>query len=211
MKLPYKANNRVRITSAFGYRTDPISLEAGTFHGGLDLVGLDNKTICSPVNGTCVVSQMITAKNNRTWEWGNYIVIEGEDGLMYYMCHLAERRVSVGKKVKAGDEIGVEGSTGYSTGSHCHLEVRNTYGTQINPVALCVPEIENVVGSVWTVPEDAKADLDNEPNEWSREAIEWAQENGILKGDEKGDLMLRSNVTREQMIVFLHRYFKKYY
>ena len=96
MKLPYKAGNRVRITSAFGYRTDPISGEKDTFHSGLDLVGLDNKTICSPVNGTCVVSQMITAKSNKTWEWGNYIVIQGEDGLMYYLCHLAERRVSVG-------------------------------------------------------------------------------------------------------------------
>ena len=100
MRLPYKANNRVRISSAFGNRTDPISGETGTFHGGLDLVGIDNKTICSPVNGVCVVSQMVTDKNNRTWEWGNYIVIEGEDGLMYYMCHLAERRINVGKKVK---------------------------------------------------------------------------------------------------------------
>lgn len=211
MKLPYKAGNRVRITSAFGYRTDPISGEKDTFHSGLDLVGLDNKTICSPVNGTCVVSQMITDKSNKTWEWGNYIVIQGEDGLMYYLCHLAERRVSVGKKVKAGDEIGVEGSTGYSTGSHCHLEVRNTYGTKINPVTLCEFEIENKADTVWTVPETPKRDLDNEPSDWSREAIEWAVENGIIKGDEHGDLMLRSNVTREQMIVFLHRYFKKYY
>jgi hypothetical protein len=154
---------------------------------------------------------MITDKSNKTWEWGNYIVIQGEDGLMYYLCHLAERRVSVGKKVKAGDEIGAEGSTGYSTGSHCHLEVRNTYGVKINPATLCESEIENKADTVWTVRETPKHDLDNEPSDWSREAIEWAVENGIIKGDEHGDLMLRSNVTREQMIVFLHRYFKKYY
>lgn len=208
MTLPYKAKNRVRITSAFGNRTDPISGAVNTFHGGLDLVGLDNKTICSPVNGTCVVSQIVTDKNNRTWEWGNYIVVEGEDGLMYYMCHLAERRVSVGKKVKAGDEIGVEGSTGYSTGSHCHFEVRNSLGTQINPVAVCEFEIENVAGTEWTVPETKKADLDNEPNEWSREAVEWAVGSGLLKGDEKGDLMLRKTATREQIVTMLHRLYK---
>lgn len=210
MKLPYKAGNRVRITSAFDYRTDPISGKNGTFHSGLDLVGLDNKTVCSPINGVVVVSQMVTDKTNSTWEWGNYVAIEGEDGLIYYLCHLAERRVSVGKKVKVGDEIGVEGSTGYSTGSHCHFEVRGNNNIKINPAEKL--GIDNVAGTIITVEEDKPAkELDNEPSDWSREAIEWAVENGILKGDEHGDLMLRSNVTREQMIVILHRYFKKYY
>ena len=208
MRLPYKAKNRVRITSAFGYRTDPISGETGTFHGGLDLVGLDDKTICAPVNGTCVVSQIVTDKNNRTWEWGNYVVIDGEDGLMYYMCHLSKRLVNIGEKVKVGDPIGTEGSTGYSTGSHCHLEIRNTYGKQINPVSVYETEIRNEVDTVWTVPENPKADLDNEPSEWSREAVEWAVNNGLLKGDEKGDLMLRKTATREQIVTMLHRLYK---
>ena len=210
MRLPYKAKNRVRITSAFGYRTDPISGETGTFHGGLDLVGLDDKTICAPVNGTCVVSQIVTDKNNRTWEWGNYIAIAGDDGLIYYMCHLAERLVKDGQKVKAGDVIGTEGSTGYSTGSHCHFEVRGNNNIKINPAEKL--GIDNVAGTVITIEEEKPAkELDNIPADWAKEAVEWAVGAGILKGDENGDLMLRKNVTREQLIVFLYRYFKKYY
>lgn len=47
--------------------------------------------------------------------------------------------------------------------------------------------------------------LDNTPSDWSKEAISWAIQKGILKGD-KGDLMLRQPLTREQFCVMLHRY-----
>ena len=46
---------------------------------------------------------------------------------------------------------------------------------------------------------------DSIPDEWAREAIEWATGNGIMYGDENGDLKLRASCTREQMIVFLYR------
>ena len=46
---------------------------------------------------------------------------------------------------------------------------------------------------------------DSMPAEWAKEAVEWAQENGILRGDETGNPMLAQSVTREQMCVFLHR------
>jgi hypothetical protein len=46
---------------------------------------------------------------------------------------------------------------------------------------------------------------DNEPAEWAREAVAWAKANGIIYGDENGDLMLREPCTREMMLVFLHR------
>ena len=42
----------------------------------------------------------------------------------YYYGHMSEIRVKVGDKVKVTDVIGIEGSTGYSTGSHCHYECR---------------------------------------------------------------------------------------
>lgn len=47
---------------------------------------------------------------------------------------------------------------------------------------------------------------DSEPQDWSRSAIYWMISRGILKGNEKGDLMLRSSCTRESTAVFLHRY-----
>ena len=49
--------------------------------------------------------------------------------------------------------------------------------------------------------------LDNTPSDWSKEAISWAIEKGILRGD-NGDLMLRQPLTREQFCVMLHRYNK---
>ena len=47
--------------------------------------------------------------------------------------------------------------------------------------------------------------IDNTPSNWAAEAVEWAQSNGLLKGDENGDLMLHKNATREEVLVFLWR------
>lgn len=207
MNIPYKAGSRVRITSSFGYRTDPISGEEGTFHGGLDLVGLDSKNLYAPVGGVVLVSQMVTDKANRTWEWGNYICISGDDGNLYYLCHMARRSVNVGERVEEGELIGIEGSTGYSTGSHCHFEVRDKNNKQLNPAELL--GIPNVAGEVITVNENVITDNgsvgDSTPAEWSREAVKWATKNGILQGNENGDLMLRQTATREQIVTMLHR------
>ena len=52
------------------------------------------------------------------------------------------------------------------------------------------------------------AKLDNKPDEYAKSAIEWALKNKILKGDDKGDLMLHKNITRQDMIVMLYRIYK---
>jgi len=48
--------------------------------------------------------------------------------------------------------------------------------------------------------------LDNTAADWSKDSVNWAIRNGLLKGDEKGDLMLHSPVTREQFCVILKRF-----
>ena len=48
--------------------------------------------------------------------------------------------------------------------------------------------------------------MDNTPGTWSKDAVEWAVQNKLLQGDENGNLMLRSNLTREQLCVMLKRY-----
>ena len=204
MKLPYKTGERVRISSPFGYRTDPINEGSSAWHGGIDLVGQGSKVLCAPVSGKVVVSQIVLDRSNRTWEWGNYICILGEDGRQYYLCHMSERYKEVGETVSSGDVIGLEGSTGYSTGSHCHFEVRES-GKQIDPTPLL--GIENKSGSIWTVQAELPVTEENVPNTWAREAVEWARESGILKGDENGNLHLRDTATREEMLVFLYRTF----
>ena len=51
-----------------------------------------------------------------------------------------------------------------------------------------------------------KTPLDNKAADWSKTEVNWALRNGILKGDERGNLMLHSPVTREQLCVMLKRY-----
>ncbi len=48
--------------------------------------------------------------------------------------------------------------------------------------------------------------MDNTPAEWAREAVEWAVEAGLINGDGEGNLQLHQPVTREQLMVFLHRF-----
>ena len=110
MKSPYKG--RFKVTQIFK--------EAK--HKGIDLVGLDSKNIYSTVNGTVEAARWDT---HPTGGMGLYIRIR-EDGTnrRFYFAHLSEVFVKQGQRVKVGDKIGVEGSTGNSTGSHLHYEVR---------------------------------------------------------------------------------------
>lgn len=129
MKL-YKGN--YRISSPYGNRR----LENGDnrFHKGIDYVGIDSKEIITPTNGRIVSSQIITDKNNPTWEWGNYVKMDDLNGYYLFFCHLANRNVRAGQTVEKGQIIGTEGQTGYSFGSHLHFEVRRKKdGATINP------------------------------------------------------------------------------
>ena len=139
MQLPYKGD--VRVSSPFGWRT--MNGER-VYHKGIDLVGTE-KTVRAVVGGVVGQSILITDPKNRTSEWGNYVRVDGEDGRLYYYCHLSKRLVDRGAKVAVGDAIGIEGSTGKSTGSHLHFEVREN-GKSIDPTTII--GIRNAVGTV---------------------------------------------------------------
>lgn len=138
MILPYQGE--VRVSSPFGWRT---MNGKRVYHKGIDLVGTD-KTVRAVVSGVVGQSIIITDPKNRTSEWGNYVRVDGEDGRLYYYCHLSKRLVSRGDKVSVGDALGIEGSTGKSTGSHLHFEVREN-GKSIDPTAIL--GIKNIVGA----------------------------------------------------------------
>lgn len=61
---------------------------------------------------------------------------------------------------------------------------------------------------LFNTPIGKETKMDNTPK-IRKEAVEWAQANGILNGNKDGDLMLSSPCTREQMVVFLFRYHRK--
>lgn len=130
MRLPYESG-KVELTSKFGWRT--LNGVANN-HKGIDLVGRTTKTVVAPCDGVIGQSAIFDKATDKTgtWEWGNYVRIDTPDGLKLYFCHLAERKVKAGDRVKAGDVIGIEGNTGYSFGSHLHFEVRKN-GVSVNP------------------------------------------------------------------------------
>ena len=116
----------------------------GTNHQGIDLVGVSSKDLYTTTNGTVEI-----ASNADPNGFGIYVRIKSSDnGYIYYYGHMSSVCVKVGQKVKIGDKIGVEGSTGHSTGSHCHYEVRTRPGvkssfTDINKIS----GIPNTVGT----------------------------------------------------------------
>ena len=64
--------------------------------------------------------------------YGNYIMLRHEWGFSLY-AHLDRLCVNVGEKVASGDLIGIMGSTGFSTGTHLHFEIRDLTGTVLDP------------------------------------------------------------------------------
>ena len=105
----------------------------GADHDGLDLVGVDSKSIHSTINGVVEYASWENP-NNHSQGFGQYVkIIDNVTGYGFYYGHLSKISVKVGQSVKIGYVIGTEGNTGYSTGSHCHYCIRkNGKGTHIN-------------------------------------------------------------------------------
>lgn len=104
-----------RLTSNFGYRSDPFSGRA-SFHAGIDIAGRTGDPIYAAGAGKVIT----TAKDG---SHGKYIVVEHPGGLQTWYLHLSRIGVSAGDSVKKGQEIGSLGSTGRSTGPHLHFEI----------------------------------------------------------------------------------------
>ena len=135
----FKGRNRV--TSGF-------RLSARPSHNGIDLVGDDDRTVHAVAGGTVGFAGIVSkSAGGLTWQWGYYVRIDGNDGRKYYYCHLAAGSLLVraGQRVQAGTVLGTMGNTGYSFGAHTHFEVRNAYGTAIDPASYA--GVRNAVGT----------------------------------------------------------------
>ena len=118
-------------------------------HDGLDLVGIDSKEIHATVSGTVHYAGWENA-NNHAQGFGQYVCIKGTDGLFYYYGHMSQLKVSTGQTVACTDVIGIEGSTGRSTGSHCHYEIRGGFYKGAKVYDVCTMSgIPNVQGGTY--------------------------------------------------------------
>ena len=153
-RSPY-AGKRFRVSSPFGHRPSPFGESDVEWHGGIDLVGIDSKEVVSVTGGRVLVSHW--ANTGRSAEWGNYVAILADGGRVLYYCHLAERCVSAGEQVKAGQVIGREGATGRVTGAHLHFEVRDSSNCQLDAAAFL--GMPNCVGEAVTTGGDYAAQV----------------------------------------------------
>ncbi len=122
------SNNLIKTTKGIGKKVasffvKPVKAATKTqgIHGknGVDLAAKEDTPILAAANGKVTVSQ--TGWNGG---YGNYVVITHNNGLQTLYAHNNENLVSVGDKVIQGQIIAHMGSTGKSTGSHVHFEVR---------------------------------------------------------------------------------------
>ena len=113
------------ITSPFGYRTHPI-FGTTIFHAGID-IGVDYGTpIHAADSGVVVYSGWISG-------YGNAVIIDHGGGISTLYGHNQSLAVSEGQSVSKGSVIAYAGSTGNSSGPHCHFEV-DVNGSPVNPM-----------------------------------------------------------------------------
>ncbi len=111
-------------TSSYGYRRDPFNGLAA-FHAGIDFRGTYGQPILSAADGRV---SYVGVRNG----YGNVVEIEHGRGFMTRYAHLSGFRTRVGESVARGQEVGRMGSTGRSTGTHLHFEVR-VNGAAVDP------------------------------------------------------------------------------
>jgi murein DD-endopeptidase MepM/ murein hydrolase activator NlpD len=116
----------VNFTSGYGVRSDPFRGSAA-MHAGIDLAGPIGTPIYATADG------MVGRSEWNAGGYGNLVELNHGQGIQTRYGHLSRRMVEPGQRVRRGQMIGLMGSTGRSTGSHLHYEVRID-GRAVNPI-----------------------------------------------------------------------------
>ena len=113
-----------RLSSPFGYRIHPSS-HVRKLHTGIDFGAPANSPAVAGADGVVISAGWYNG-------YGNTVVISHGNGISTLYAHNNSLCVTKGQSVKRGQQIAYIGSTGNSTGPHCHFEVRIN-GTPVNP------------------------------------------------------------------------------
>lgn len=118
---------RYRISSYFGWRPSPFTGRR-SWHGGLDMAC----PAWTKIYAACPGRVIKVAYSN---VYGNYVIIQHHSGYQTLYGHMIKQNCKVGQTVGTNSIIGYVGSTGQSTGPHCHFTIFKN-GKMINPVNL---------------------------------------------------------------------------
>ncbi|RFS22470.1 M23 family peptidase [Chitinophaga silvatica] len=128
------ANKELKhIASGFGYRIDPI-YKTMKYHAGLDFAAPSGTPIYSTGDGVVEEASLSDVG------YGNHVVVRHGYGYKTLYGHMLRMKVKSGQAVKRGDVLGWVGSTGKSTGPHCHYEVIKN-GEKVDPVYYFVTDL----------------------------------------------------------------------
>lgn len=122
MSVSYPLSN-IKINSSYGYRKDPFSGKR-KFHNGLDLHARRSRVFAM------LAGEVVKVGLDRVS--GKYVTLKHGSFTVSY-CHLSRTFAYQGQTVKAGDTVGITGSTGRSTGEHLHITCK-LYGNSIDPM-----------------------------------------------------------------------------
>ena len=222
MTLPL---NDCYVTSQYG-----IVRSNGKVHTGIDLISKSGDREVK-----AIVSGWYRGAYYDKYGYGNYVVIENDDGMRTLYCHLEKVfQFNVGQFIKQSTVIGIEGTTGNSTGIHLHLEIREkpyTSGTH-RDIAKYLG-IANVKGNVQILPKKEEEVImeilkrlvnkygeenvehaldrlcatfvdDKEPASWAIAEIEKAKELGITDGTHP-----EMWATRQEVMMMCERTYEK--
>ena len=114
-----------RVTSEFGYRSDPFTGQASG-HTGIDIAVPTGTPVRAALPG------VVTTATYNAGGYGYYVKVDHGNGMVTLYAHNSKLLVKVGDAVEAGDMVSLSGSTGRSTGPHLHFEVR-VNGQRVNP------------------------------------------------------------------------------
>lgn len=123
------AKDRCKVVSGFGYRFHPI-LKYRRLHSGIDLTARQGTPVYSTADGVVRVA----GRNPQGYGgYGVVVVVDHGFGFQTLYAHMSGVKVKVGQKVKRGEQVGMVGSTGMSSGAHLHYEVIQN-GKKVDPV-----------------------------------------------------------------------------
>ncbi len=126
----------MKFSSGYGYRSAP-TRGASRNHKGIDIPGPVGTPIYATADGLIGRAQWVSG-------YGKFVEINHGNSVQTRYGHLSAMNVMPGQRIKKGDILGYMGSTGRSTGSHLHYEVRIA-GEAINPSAFLAPSNSNVL------------------------------------------------------------------